>query len=149
MIEQTMTVVAVNGRLAELQAEAKKPCDGCNGKCGSQVFSKLFKTDKKTLSFEFDEAVVVGQKVKLALDDRHLVQHSLYVYLLPLLLALVAAMLSASVLALAEGWQIMAAIAGGLIGAGIAKIRTQRFKHDIQLLKIYPISLPLTQIDGD
>lgn len=149
MIEQTLTVVAVNGRDAELQAEPKKPCEGCNGKCGSQVFSKLFKTDKKTLHYRFDEPLQVGQKVKLALDDSHLVKHSFYVYFLPLVSALLFAAIGASMFNLGDGYQILLAALGGLMGGFIAKQRVAVFKHDIKLIKIYPISLPLTQIDGD
>jgi sigma-E factor negative regulatory protein RseC len=149
MIEQTLTVVAVNGRDAELQAEPKKPCEGCNGKCGSQVFSKLFKTDKKTLHFRFDETLQIGQKVKLALDDSNLVKHSFYVYFLPLVSALMFAATGASAFQLGDGYQILLAIFGGLLGGWFAKRRVEGFKHDIKLIKIYPISLPLTQIDGD
>ncbi|WP_462150903.1 SoxR reducing system RseC family protein [Pseudoalteromonas xiamenensis] len=149
MIEQTMTVIAVKGLRGELQAEAKKPCEGCNGRCGSQVFNKLFKTDKKTLWFDFQEAVEVGQKVTLSLDDRNLVAHSFYVYLLPLVAALVFAMFAALVLEIGEGVQILSALLGGIFGALVAKRRVSQFKHEIKLVKIYPISLPLTQIDGD
>jgi sigma-E factor negative regulatory protein RseC len=149
MIEQTLTVVAVEGRDAELQAEPKKPCEGCNGRCGSQVFSKLFKTDKKTLHFHFDEPLQIGQKVKLALDDSQLVKHSFYVYFLPLVCALLFAAIGASLFQLGDGYQILLALTGGLLGGFIAKRRVASFKHGIKLIKIYPISLPLTQIDGD
>jgi sigma-E factor negative regulatory protein RseC len=149
MIEQTLTVVAVNGRDAELQAEPKKPCEGCNGKCGSQVFSKLFKTDKKTLHYRFDEPLQIGQKVTLALDDRNLVKHSFYVYFLPLVCALVFAAIGAAMFHLGDVYQLLLAVFGGLIGGLFAKQRVKVFRHDIKLIKIYPISLPLTQIDGD
>ncbi|CCQ10751.1 Sigma factor RpoE regulatory protein RseC [Pseudoalteromonas luteoviolacea B = ATCC 29581] len=149
MIEQTMTVVAVKGNRAELQAQTKEPCEGCNGRCGSQVFSKLFKTDKKTLWLQLDEPVEVGQKVKLALDDSKLVQHSIYVYLVPLLFALMLAAFAAQYLQMGDAGQLVSAAIGGSLGVLFAKTRTKSFQHDIKLIKIYPISLPLTQIDGD
>ena len=49
MIEQTLTVVALDGTTAHLEAQQKKACEGCNGRCGSQVFAKLFGSDKKTI----------------------------------------------------------------------------------------------------
>ncbi|MEL7478776.1 MAG: SoxR reducing system RseC family protein, partial [Pseudomonadota bacterium] len=75
MIEQTLTVVSVKGTTANLEAEQKQACAGCNGRCGSQVFAKLFGTAKKTFPYTFDTELQVGQKVTLALDDSHLVKH--------------------------------------------------------------------------
>ena len=81
MIEQTLTVVSVKGTTANLEAEQKQACAGCNGRCGSQVFAKLFGTAKKTFPYTFDFELKVGQKVTLALDDSHLVKHAMAVYM--------------------------------------------------------------------
>ena len=88
MIEQTLTVVAINGHIADLEAEQKQACAGCNGRCGSQVFSKLFGTAKKTFPYKFESSVEIGQKVTLSLDDSHVVKHAFAVYMLPLFLSL-------------------------------------------------------------
>jgi len=35
------------------------------------------------------------------------------------------------------------------LGFYIAKTRVKSLRHDIKVVKIHPISIPLTQIDGD
>lgn len=149
MIEQTLTVVALKGHVAHLQAPQKPACEGCNGRCGSQVFSKLFGTAKKTLPYKFDAPVAVGQKITLSLDDSHVVKHAFAVYMLPLLLSLIFALIASELLAFHEGGQILLAIAGGVCGFLIAKNWVKSLQHEIKVIKIHPISLPLTQIDGD
>lgn len=149
MIEQTLQVVSVKGTTVQLKAEQKPACEGCNGKCGSQVFSKLFGTHKKTFSINIEQSVQIGQKVRLSLDDSHIVRNAFFVYMLPLLGAFIAMFASALLLSLPELWQIFAAIFGGVSGFFIAKHSVKSLKHDVHLVKVYPISLPLTQIDGD
>ncbi|TMO03497.1 SoxR reducing system RseC family protein [Pseudoalteromonas sp. S558] len=149
MIEQTLTVVALNGHTAHLEAQQKQACEGCNGRCGSQVFSKLFGTAKKTLPYKFDSPVEVGQKITLSLDDSHVVKHAFAVYMLPLFFSLIFALITSELFLLSEGWQILAAIIGGMFGFFIAKTRVKSLKYDIKVIKIHPISIPLTQIDGD
>ena len=149
MIEQTLTVVSISGTTAYLEAQQKKACEGCNGRCGSQIFGKLFGTAKKTFPYKFDTPVEVGQKVTLALDDSHMVKHAFAVYMLPLFLGLLFAFVTSEIFNAAEWVQIVAAVVGGFTGFGVAKSRVKSLKHDIKVIKIYPISLPLTQIDGD
>ena len=149
MIEQTLTVVSIEGTTAHLEAQQKQACEGCNGRCGSQVFSKLFGTAKKTFPYQFEVPVAVGQKVTLSLDDSHMVKHAFAVYMLPLVLSLAFALMAAEVFSAAEWLQIIAAIGGGFTGFAIAKSRVKSLRHDIKVIKIHPISLPLTQIDGD
>ncbi|KPH64597.1 regulator [Pseudoalteromonas porphyrae] len=149
MIEQTLTVVSIDGATAHLEAQQKKACEGCNGRCGSQVFGKLFGTAKKTFPYQFETVVAVGQKVTLALDDSHMVKHAFAVYMLPLVLGLVFSLIAAEFFSAPEWLQIIAAISGGFTGFAVAKSRVKSLKHDIKVIKIHPISLPLTQIDGD
>lgn len=149
MIEQTLTVVAINGHIADLEAEQKQACAGCNGRCGSQVFSKLFGTARKTFPYKFESSVEIGQKVTLSLDDSHVVKHAFAVYMLPLFLSLTFALAASEFFKVAEGWQILAAAFGGITGFFIAKTQVKSLKHDIKVIKIHPISIPLTQIDGD
>lgn len=149
MIEQTLTVVAIVGATAHLEAQQKQACEGCNGRCGSQVFGKLFGTAKKTFPYQFKVPIEVGQKVTLSLDDSHMVKHAFAVYMLPLLLSLIFALVASELFHAAEWIQIIAALGGGITGFAIAKSRVKSLKHDIKVIKIHPISLPLTQIDGD
>jgi sigma-E factor negative regulatory protein RseC len=149
MIEQTLTVVALDGHTAYLEAQQKQACEGCNGRCGSQVFSKLFGTDKKTFPYKFSQPLNLGQKVTLSLDDSHVVKHAFFVYMLPLCFSLFFALIVAQFFLLSEMWQIASAILGGVVGFFIAKTWVKSLKHEVKVIKIHPISLPLTQIDGD
>jgi len=149
VIEQTLTVTSVDGLTAYLRPEEKPSCEGCNGQCGSKIFSKLFGDKKPELAFVFEQPLSIGQKVKMALDDSHVLKSSLLVYLLPLLFAIGFAIFGAIFLSVSEGWQILLAFTGGVFGFLLAKNRLEKVNYDIKVIKIYPNSLPLTQIDGD
>ncbi|GEK10938.1 SoxR reducing system RseC family protein [Pseudoalteromonas sp. McH1-7] len=150
MIEQTLTVAAIKGATVYLEAEPKPACEGCNGKCGSQVFAKLFGTHKKQFPIELPESsVAVGQKIKLALDDSNVVRHAFYVYMLPLFFAFIAMFFTALVLNLSEPLQIVSAFLSASVGFFLAKMKGDSLKHQVKVIKIYPISLAITQIDGD
>lgn len=149
MIEQTLSVAKISGATAYLQAEPKPACEGCNGKCGSQIFSRLFGTQKKLFPIQVEEPVVVGQKIKLSLDDSKLVNHGAWVYMTPLLCAFIAMFISALLFELSEPLQILMTCIGGIVGFLIARIRVTSLKHQVKVVKIYPISFSLKQIDGD
>jgi len=149
VIEQTLTVISVDGFKALLKPEEKPSCEGCNGQCGSKIFSKLFGDKSPELAFVFEEQLNTGQKVKMGLDDSHVLKSSLLIYLLPLLFSFVFLIVSAVAMSVSEGWQILFSFIGGVIGFVIAKKQLEKVSYDIKLIKIYPNSLPLTQIDGD
>ncbi|ALO42455.1 SoxR reducing system RseC family protein [Pseudoalteromonas phenolica] len=149
MIEQTLSVAKIRGTTAYLQAEPKPACEGCNGKCGSQIFSRLFGTQKKLFPIELHESVEVGQKIKLSLDDSKLVNHGAWVYMTPLMGAFIMMFIGAFLLNLSEPFQILFALMGGLMGFIVARYRVGRLKHQVKVVKIYPISFSVKQIDGD
>lgn len=149
MIEQTLTVVSVKGTTATLKPQAKKACEGCNGKCGSQIFAKLFGNKEALFDFDFQQQLEPGQQVLFGLDDSHVVKSSFLTYLLPLLFAIATAIFAAEVLFLPEGWQIILAFSAGFAGYLCAKFYLKAVKHHIEVIKIYPISSSPTQIDGD
>ncbi|PAJ75734.1 regulator [Pseudoalteromonas sp. NBT06-2] len=149
MIEQTLTVTSVDGLKAFLKPQEKPNCEGCNGQCGSKIFSKLFGDKSPELAFVFEEQLNIGQKVKMALDDSHVLKSALLVYLLPLLFAFIFLIVSAVFMSISEVWQILLAFIGGSIGFLLARNQLEKVNYDIKIIKIYPNSLPLTQIDGD
>ncbi|NSY34578.1 regulator [Pseudoalteromonas sp. JC28] len=149
MIEQTLTVTAIKGATVYLEAQPKPACEGCNGKCGSQVFAKLFGTHKKQFPVDLTESVEIGQKIKLALDDSNVVKHAFYVYMMPLLFAFAGMFIAALLLGLNEPLQILIAFTSAALGLFFARVQGDKLKHQVKVIKIYPISLPITQIDGD
>ena len=149
MIEQTLTVEYVKYPTVFLKSPPKKACEGCNGKCGSQVFSKLFSTEKKLFPIELSEPVVPGQKITLSLDDSDVVKHAFMVYMFPLIFAFISLFISALLFDVSEPLQIALTLAGGFLGYIMAKHRVKKLAHSIKVIKIYPIGIPMTQIDGD
>lgn len=149
MIEKTFTVAKVENTLVTFALPKPQACSGCDGKCGSLTFAKLFANKRSELTIESKEWLEVGQKVDLALDDSHVIKMSLLTYMVPLLLALIFTIVAANVFVLAELWQVLFAIIGGYVGFILAKEKQKGLKNRIKIKKIHPISLPITQINGD
>lgn len=149
MIEKTFTVAKVENTLVTFALPKPQACSGCDGKCGSLTFAKLFANKRSELTIESKERLEVGQKVDLALDDSHVIKMSLLTYMVPLLLALIFTIVAANVFVLAELWQVLFAIIGGYVGFILAKEKQKGLKNRIKIKKIHPISLPITQINGD
>jgi len=149
MIEKTFTVAKVDNTLVTFALPKPQACSGCDGKCGSLTFAKLFANKRSELTIESKERLEVGQKVDLALDDSHVIKMSLLTYMVPLLLALIFTIVAANVFVLAELWQVLFAIIGGYVGFILAKEKQKGLKNRIKIKKIHPISLPITQINGD
>jgi sigma-E factor negative regulatory protein RseC len=149
MIEKTFTVAKVDNTLVTFALPKPQACSGCDGKCGSLTFAKLFANKRSELTIESKERLEVGQKVDLALDDSHVIKMSLLTYMVPLLLALIFTIVAANVFVLAELWQVLFAIIGGYVGFLLAKEKQKGLKNRIKIKKIHPISLPITQINGD
>lgn len=149
MIEKTFTVAKVNSTLVTFALPKPQACSGCDGKCGSLTFAKLFANKRSELTIESETPLEIGQKVDLALDDSHVIKMSLLTYMVPLLLALAFTIVAANVFMLAELWQVLFAIFGGYVGFLLAKAKQKGLKNRIKIKKIHPISLPITQINGD
>lgn len=149
MIEKTFTVAKVDNTLVTFALPKPQACSGCDGKCGSLTFAKLFANKRSELTIESKERLEVGQKVDLALDDSHVIKMSLLTYMVPLLIALIFTIVAANVFVLAELWQVLFAIIGGYVGFLLAKEKQKGLKNRIKIKKIHPISLPITQINGD
>lgn len=149
MIEKTFTVATADEQYVEFELPQQSACAGCNGRCGSQVFAKVFANKRARLTLVNHHALQVGQKVLLAFDDRDVIKMSFYTYILPIICALVSAILMSSLFDVHEIWHIMSAGVGALAGLFFAKNRLQSIKNTIQIKKIYPISIPVAQIIGD
>jgi sigma-E factor negative regulatory protein RseC len=149
MIEKTFTVAKVENTLVTFALPKPQACSGCDGKCGSLTFAKLFANKRSELTIESETPLEIGQKVDLALDDSHVIKMSLLTYMVPLLLALIFTIVAANVFVLAELWQVLFAIFGGYVGFLLAKAKQKGLKNRIKIKKIHPISLPITQINGD
>lgn len=149
MIEKTFTVTKVNETLVTFALPKPQACAGCDGTCGSLTFAKLFANKRSELSLYFDQPLQVGQKVELALDDSHVIKMSFWTYMVPLIFVICAVSIASFVFNLSEPYQILTAIFWGAVGLMVAKKQQSGLKNRIQIKKIHPIGLPITQINGD
>ena len=67
----------------------------------------------------------------------------------PLMGAFTMMFIGALLLNLSEPLQILFALMGGVLGFLVARYRVSRIKHQLKVVKIYPISFSVKQIDGD
>lgn len=124
MIEETAVVSAVNASGVRVAAARNSACAQCSSKsnCSQGVLSEWGKG--KTVEIEVDNPdaliVAIGQSVIIGLEEGGLVRASLLLYLLPLALLIVGALLG-SALGWAEWQQVLLSLGLMLSGFGLAR----------------------------
>lgn len=116
MLETRAKIVQVNGPYALVQANLTNACEQCNGKgCGSGKLSQLFCS--KPRQFQVDNPIDagVGDEVVISVAEGSILRGIGLVYLLPLLLLVMGAMLG-SAWAGQPGQRDGYAAAGALLG---------------------------------
>jgi sigma-E factor negative regulatory protein RseC len=140
MIEESATVVAVQGDQVLVQTQRQSSCQACSVKkgCGTSVLSKVIGTRVSQMSVPNRLQAEVGDEVLLGIEENALVKGSLLVYALPLILMLVFGLV-AEVLASGLGWHselpvVLAAISGFALSAGLVRLAMLRsaFSRQIQ-----------------
>jgi sigma-E factor negative regulatory protein RseC len=139
MIEEIGVITAIDKKNDEqyiwIETQIKTTCGGCqaNDNCGTGVVAKAFTPKKEQLYLACDDAVNVGQQVKLGIPEEHLLMASALVYLLPIVVVLVTAVIAQFIFPLlglyGEGWVVASAI---LAGFGCFKRISFYLKHDKQ-----------------
>ncbi|PPD30594.1 MAG: sigma E positive regulator RseC/MucC [Methylomonas sp.] len=88
MIEEAAIVTRINNGQAWIKSLQSGACGGCmqQASCGTSTLAKLL--PKREFAVEYNMALQVGDKVRIAIDDSHLLLSSLLLYLLPLLIML-------------------------------------------------------------
>lgn len=115
-LETRATVVSTDKQLALVQANQANGCSQCNGKgCGSGKLSQMFCS--KPRQFQVDNSInaSIGDEVVVSVAEGALLRGIGLVYLLPLLLLVMGAMLG-TVLAAQAGQRDGYAAAGALSG---------------------------------
>jgi sigma-E factor negative regulatory protein RseC len=117
MLETRAIIVQVEGQYALVQASQANGCEQCSGKgCGAGKLSRLF-CDKPRL-FRVDNPINagVGDEVVISVAEGAILRGIGLVYLLPLLLLLMGAMLGNAWVGQSSGQQDGYATAGALSG---------------------------------
>ena len=129
MIEEAGVVVAVDTDGVWVATQRKSTCGSCSAKaaCGQGLLNSL-SADKKPhrINVRTDLLLREGDQVTLAVSEQSLIRSAFLVYILPLLLMFVAALV-ADALHLSEPWIIFAAALGFLGGAGWVRKYSHRY----------------------
>lgn len=125
MVEEIATVVQVETAGVWLQTKVVSSCQSCsaNDSCTSGVVAKaMTRRDYRFFLQQTAAApgLLVGQQVRIGIAEDVLVKSALLVYLLPLLM-FIGALGLAFYLGGGEGWQLIAAITGGVSGMLLAR----------------------------
>jgi len=85
MIEEIATVTRIAGGQAWIKSQASSACGGCvkQSACATATLSKLL--PQREFAVDCDLTLRVGDQVRVAIDDSHLILTSIILYLMPLL----------------------------------------------------------------
>jgi sigma-E factor negative regulatory protein RseC len=126
MLETRATIVQVEGQYALVQASQANGCEQCSGKgCGAGKLSRLFCSKPRLFQVDNPINAGVGDEVVISVAEGAILRGIGLVYLLPLLLLVMGAMLGNAWVGQSSGQQDGYAIAGALSGlaAGFIAVR--------------------------
>lgn len=144
MLETRAIVVSLDGNDAlveSLQGGGCGNCDSENG-CGSGKLSQLFCSEPRRFRVRNEANAQIGSMVQIALADGLLMRSALLVYLLPLMLLLVGAIVGAGLINDDQDKDLYSAL-GGLTGliAGFVIARKLSMRRNITSVAL-PVILP-------
>jgi len=121
MIEESGVVVAVDGEFAFVETQRKTSCQSCsvNKGCGTHTLSKVMGNRATRVRALNNIGADVDDVVVVALAEDALVKGSLAVYSVPLISMLLFALFaqwSIGSSTTGEGWVVLSALAGLMIG---------------------------------
>ncbi|NOU01087.1 MAG: SoxR reducing system RseC family protein [Gallionella sp.] len=125
MLETRARIIKIEGEKALIQAESGLGCEQCKGKgCGSSKLGQLFCSTPRQFKVENTIHAKLGDDVIVAVDEGVVLRGIGLVYVLPLLLMLVGALLGsvwANDAEQQDGYAVIGAILGLLAGFVLAK----------------------------
>ena len=137
LLEEQAQVTRVEGDLAWVETQRQTSCGSCLAEkaCGTGQMAKLFGARKNEMSAINRIGAQPGDTVIIALRGDALLIGSLVVYLLPLLLLFVTALLGDLLgrqlhAADPQTWSMLFAAAGLAAGFGWVRIFGKRIRHD-------------------
>lgn len=125
------TGIAVSGgaqAFAKVRVQRTSACETCSLKsgCGQSALSKL--SSERCLELDVDNSLgaQIGDEVMIAIPEQGLLNASLRVYLIPLVIMLVAALVADMLFSGQEIWVMLAALVGLLSGFLWARVFSQK-----------------------
>jgi sigma-E factor negative regulatory protein RseC len=125
MLETRAVIVQTDGQYALVQANQANGCEQCNGKgCGAGKLSQLFCSKPREFQVENQINASVGDQVIISVAEGAVLRGIGMVYLLPLMLLFVGAMLGniwAGQIGQRDGYAAVGALLGLAVGFVFAK----------------------------
>ncbi|MCS4305816.1 sigma-E factor negative regulatory protein RseC [Rheinheimera pacifica] len=141
MVEEIATVAACEGDGVWLTTTPVASCNACNvsDDCGTGIIAKTLTPRQQRFFVATALPLLPGEQVKIGLNEQSLIMAALMVYLLPLVLLILLALLG-NAAGLAEGWVMLLALAGTASGFMLARRYGQlQEKHSrIVILAVLP-----------
>lgn len=121
MIEETATVIAIENDQLVLQAEQRSACGSCAVKqgCGTSALSGWLGRKQRQLRAANTVDARVGDQVVLGLEEDALLSGSVMIYLLPLLVMILSAVLADQMLDTASTVRELLIILAAAAGFGL------------------------------
>jgi sigma-E factor negative regulatory protein RseC len=127
MLETRAVIVQVEGRYALVQTSQANGCEQCEGKgCGSGKLSRLFCSKPRQFQVENPINAGMGDEVVISVAEGAILRGIGLVYLLPLLLLVIGAMLGSAWAGQSPGQHDVYAAAGALFGLAAGFIAVKR-----------------------
>ena len=137
MIEEKAIIVETSDEHAWVETQRKSTCDACDAKtgCGTQVIGKVVGNRRNRVRVLNRIGAVAGEQVIVGLHEDAMVRGSLAMYFAPLFGLFAGAGVGALISQMFEvvytdGFQILAALIGLLVGLWWLKGFTQRIRDD-------------------
>lgn len=133
MIEETATVVEVEGDFAWVETQRETACNSCaaNKGCGTSVLSKVLGQRLTRVRALNRVSAAAGDTVVIGIKESALVRGSLAVYALPLVALLLAAVAGEGYATASGGNPEVMAISFGLVGLAAGFLWVRRFSERI------------------
>ena len=129
MLETRATVVQVDGQYALVQAEPGNGCEQCNGKgCGTGQLSRLFCSNPRQFQVNNPINAGIDDEVIISIADGAVLRGIGQVYVLPLLLLLLGAMLG-NQWAVPDGHRDIYSAMGALLGLGVGFVFSKKISY--------------------
>lgn len=154
MIKEVGTVVKLEQGIAWVETKVTSTCNACAAKsnCGTSSIAKAFGDKSVINEVENEKNAQLGEKVEIGIPEQSLLTGAFLVYLLPLITAVVAALLSEFWLSrfveVTEPMLIVITIAGGWLGFFIARKRVAaaETEYRVRMLRVMPESLDIKEL---
>ena len=133
MIEETATVVALDGEHAWIETQRKSSCGSCSasGGCGTSVLSEVLGNRPVRVHALNQVDAQVGETVVVGINEGSLVRGSLAVYIVPLLTMIAGGLFGKALAPQLQAGDTLVAVCG-LLGLGLGFVWLWLFSRRIR-----------------